>query len=252
MTAPLFYSRNITDGTVILDEDETHHCNRVLRLHKGDNVNVLDGKGNLYECRLSEPAKKNNKLEILKIEFSGPDPYRVHIALAPTKNNDRTEWFLEKATELGVHEITFLKCRRSERPRINIDRFHRKITSALKQSGNRYLPVVNRMQEFTSFIETSDFPGQKFIAHIGDPVHRNLSESIRPAWNYLILIGPEGDFTDDEILKAEQNNFLTVSLGKSRLRTETAALAGLHTCLVVNQIRKGQDRYPTGDFPGLK
>ncbi len=231
-----FYSRQIAQGTITLDEGESHHCNRVLRLQKGEIIGVLDGKGNLFECKISEPGKKNNILEIINVYYSYPLPYYIHIALAPTKSFDRLEWFAEKATELGVQEISFLKCTNSERIKINIERLNKKLVSALKQSQNRYLPQVNQIQNFETFIN-SDIPGsQKFIASISDPPNTDLALKIKATEKYILLIGPEGDFTNEEVTRAIQNNYTPVGLGNSRLRTETAALAGIFAFLVVNQI----------------
>ncbi len=231
----LFYSKKITNGTIILDEEECHHCNHVLRLQKGDLTGVLDGKGNLYKCKISQQGKKINVLEILSVEYSYPDLYYIHIAVAPTKSIDRMEWFVEKATELGIQEISFLYCTNSERAKINIDRLEKKLINALKQSQNRYLPQINPIQPYTAFIQ-SDLPvTQKFIARISDPPDPELSRQVIPGEKYLIMIGPEGDFTAEEVNSAINKKFIPVSLGKSRLRTETAALAGAFTFLIMNQ-----------------
>ncbi len=231
----LFFSRNINSSNILLDEEETHHCNHVLRLGKGDEVGVLDGKGNLYECKIEEITRKNNRLSILKILFSEPASYHVHIALAPPKNMDRIEWFVEKATELSIHEISFLRCAHSERSNVNIDRLYKKAISALKQSRNRYLPVINPMRDFESFLMTLSQEEQRFIGQVTEPAPAGLSAMVHPGGNYLLLIGPEGDFRENEIKLAADYGCLPVSLGNFRLRTETAALAGLIYFIVLNQ-----------------
>ena len=233
-----FFSREISNGIIALNEEETDHCNRVLRLKTGDVVGVLDGKGNLYHCTIAEQSKKNNKLAIRAIVSSDPGHFNVHIALAPTKHMDRNEWFVEKATELGIQEISFLECKRSERKKISTERLVKIAVSALKQSRNRYLPVINPIREYDSFLNSAYFDAQIYIAYIGEPVNTSLPACIKADRQYILLIGPEGDFTDEEVALAVSKGFAPVSLGPQRFRTETAALVGLQTFILFNQLRK--------------
>ena len=232
----LFFSREISNGIITLNEEETNHCNRVLRLKAGESVGVLDGKGNLYNCTIAEQSRKFNKLAIIEIVSSNPGICHVHIAIAPTKQMDRNEWFVEKATELGIREITFLECKRSERKKINTERLQKISVSALKQSGNRYLPALNPMVDYDKFLDSLNFNGQKFIAHIDESVETPLAGSAEPGNDYCLLIGPEGDFTKKEVALADAAGFKTVTLGNPRYRTETAALVGLQTLILVNQL----------------
>jgi len=232
----LFFSREISNGIITLNEEETNHCNRVLRLKAGESVGVLDGKGNLYRCTIAEQSKKFNKLSIIEIASSNPGTCNVHIALAPTKQMDRNEWFVEKATELGIREISFLECKRSERKKINAERLQKIAVSALKQSGNRYLPAINPIVGYDKFLDSLNFNGEKFIAHIDESVDTPLAGSAGPGNDYLLLIGPEGDFTKKEVALADSAGFKPVSLGKPRFRTETAALVGLQTLILINQL----------------
>jgi 16S rRNA (uracil1498-N3)-methyltransferase len=234
----IFFSSEVNKDEIILGEEEAHHCNHVLRLPEKSIVGVIDGKGNLFECLLIENRKKNCKLEIIKREFFKPDPCQVHIAIAPTKSSDKIEWFIEKSTELGIREITFIQCERSERKIMNMERASRIMISALKQSHNMYLPVVHPVIKYNSFIESRKSYDNKFIANISEETKDTLLDAATPADNNTLLIGPEGDFTENEVKLAVNNGFRPVSLGKSRLRTETAGLVGLHTLLMISQLKK--------------
>ena len=233
----LFFSQKIEGNFIYLDEEESHHCNHVLRLKQDSILGVLDGLGTLYECRLVEPAKKDTRLEILSKNFTGREAYSIHITMSPTKNMERTEWFVEKAVELGISTISFIRCVRSERKEINILRLTKKAIGAIKQSQNRYLPLLNPIRDFRKFAESVKSLPDKFIACLTQPASKELSEAALPGKDYVLLIGPEGDFDDSEVEWAVSNNFTPVSLGKLRLRTETAGLVGLHTLIVLNQIK---------------
>lgn len=218
-----------------LPEEEAQHCIRVLRLTQGDEIFLTDGKGFFYKADISTVAGKRclvSVKETIKQELFWP--CHLHIAMAPTKNMDRTEWFAEKATEIGFNELTFLNCRYSERKVIKTERIEKILVSAMKQSLKATLPVLNEMIDFDQFI-MKKFEGQKFIAHCYEgekPVLKNVLETGKDA---LVLIGPEGDFSKEEVEKAMQLGFIPVSLGKSRLRTETAALVACHTLNLLNQ-----------------
>jgi 16S rRNA (uracil1498-N3)-methyltransferase len=220
-----FYSKSIVENNrIILNSEESHHCVRVLRNQTGDLLVCTDGMGNYYECELIDPNPKHVALEVIKhIAEYGKKPYRLHIAIAPTKSNDRMEWFLEKATEIGVDEITPLLCEHSERKVIKQERMERIIESAMKQSQQTYLPVLNAMVGFNDFIQTVQAKA-KYIAYCDEKPPLHLTKAISGKHEILVLIGPEGDFSDDEVQFALNHSYITVSLGANRLRTETAGV----------------------------
>lgn len=220
-----------------LTEEESKHCIRVLRLKEGSSIVLIDGKGGWYESTIidAHPKRCKVKIESKKAEF-GKANQHLHIAIAPTKNNDRTEWFLEKSTEIGLQELSLLKCDNSERRVIKKERLTKVAVSAMKQSLKAYLPTINELATFKQFIENNaTFEGQKFIAHCEDSATKHLSKSYLKNENVLILIGPEGDFSLPEIDLAKANGFVEISLGKSRLRTETA---GIYACTIINSLNE--------------
>lgn len=225
----LFYTPDITDSNFYLDEMESKHAVRVLRLANGDKIQLVDGKGNFFEAKIVDAHPKRCEVEIIKkiIEFNKRNHY-LHLAVAPTKNIDRFEWFLEKATEIGVDEITPVLCDHSERKVIKNDRLEKVIISAMKQSIKAYLPKLNLLTPLKNILE-SDFDGRKFIAHCYEQDKRELKKELDLSESNLILIGPEGDFSEEEVKLALQKQFIPVSLGESRLRTETAAVVACHT-----------------------
>lgn len=216
--------------------EESQHFGKVLRGKTGQEIYVTDGKGTMAMGIVSQINARSVEIELTEIrENFSQRPYSLHIALAPTKNMERTEFFLEKATEVGVDEITFLKSFHSERKNLNLDRCRKIIQSAAKQSLKAYLPIVNDLVRFSDFIKSND-SGNKWIAHCDANFERKgIKEIIRPTENYLILIGPEGDFSKEEIELAQQSGFTGVSLGNQRLRTETAALNAVFAVGFVNQ-----------------
>lgn len=230
----VFYTPDIVTSCE-MPEEEAGHCLRVLRLTTGDEVTLTDGKGNFYKAVISVATKKRCQLKIVETipQEKGWNGW-LHVAMAPTKNMDRTEWFAEKATEIGFDELTFLNCRYSERKLIKTDRIEKILVSAIKQSLKASKPVLNEMVDFQKFV-TQDFEGQKFICHCYEGEKKLLKEAIIPGENALILIGPEGDFSEEEVAKAIEAGFQPVSLGKSRLRTETAALVAAHILNLFNQ-----------------
>lgn len=231
----IFYTPDLSGETYTLDETESKHCIRVLRLEKGDEITLVDGRGGLFSAQIDDPNPKRCGVKIVRSELNhGKTAFRVHIAIAPTKNIDRIEWFLEKATEIGIHRVTPVICRYSERKEVKTDRLEKVMISAMKQSLKAYLPQIDEPVKYADFIR-QPFDGQKLIAHC-DESHRDLLQDIaRPGENYLILIGPEGDFSSEEIQQAIDAGFHPVSLGKSRLRTETAGLVACHTFNLINQ-----------------
>ncbi|MDY4248882.1 16S rRNA (uracil(1498)-N(3))-methyltransferase [Bacteroides pyogenes] len=230
----LFYTPDISHNNE-LPEEEAQHCIRVLRLNIGDEVILTDGKGCFYKAEISAATHKRC---LVTVKESIPQPpltlCRIHIAMAPTKNMDRNEWFAEKATEIGIDQLSFLCCRFSERKVIKTERIEKILVSAMKQSLKAYLPKLNEMMEFDKFI-AQDFKGQKFIAHCYEGAKPQLKHILKPGKDAIVLIGPEGDFSEEEVEKAINNGFIPVSLGRSRLRTETAALVACHTLNLLNQ-----------------
>ncbi len=218
-----FYQPDIRAGNHFLEDEECHHCVKVLRKKTGDTIGILDGKGGLFEVRLTTITSKKAEFTITS-ETQHPVRSSIrHIAIAPTKNSDRMEWFVEKACELGVNEITFVLTRNSERPKIRLDRFEKKAISALKQSKSGYITKINPMVEFDKLLKGAK-EDLKFIAYVqaGLP---HITSLIQPSKSMLTLIGPEGDFDPKEVEVAEKIGFQKVSLGDNVLRTETAGLA---------------------------
>ena len=224
----VFYTPDIQTNAE-LPEEEAQHCVRVLRLTAGDELTQTDGKGNFYRAEISAATKKRCLVNIKETIHQEPLwEGHLHIAMAPTKNMDRNEWLAEKATEIGFDELTFLNCRFSERKVIKTERIEKILVSAIKQSLKARLPRLNEMTDFNSFIE-KDFSGQKFIAHCYEGEKPLLKDVLKKGEDTLVLIGPEGDFSEEEVKKAIEKGFIPISLGKSRLRTETAALVACHT-----------------------
>jgi 16S rRNA (uracil1498-N3)-methyltransferase len=233
----LFYTPDIdaSHPMYFLSEEESKHCVRVLRLEAGNEVQLIDGRGGLYSAAIHEAHPKRTILKIIGIETEyGKRNHRLHIAIAPTKNIERFEWFLEKATEIGIDEITPIICQRSERKEVKVDRSAKIITSAIKQSLKAYHPVLNAPIAFNKFIQ-QQFDAQSFIAHCVDESKIGLTDEVEKFGSYVILIGPEGDFTPTEIDLALQNKFKAITLGESRLRTETAAL---EACFEINFLNR--------------
>ncbi len=222
-----FYTPDIM-ASAELPEEEAAHCLRVLRLTVGDEILLTDGKGFFYKAQIDGIAGKRCHVKIM--ETIGQVPLwkgHLHLAMAPTKNIDRTEWLAEKATEIGFDELTFLNCRFSERKIVKNERIEKIVVSAVKQSLKARKPQVNEMMDFAKFVR-QDFQGQKFIAHCYEGDKPLLQDVLSAGADALVMIGPEGDFSPEEVKLAEEAGFQAVSLGKSRLRTETAALVAVH------------------------
>ena len=229
----LFYTPDIA-ATLELPQDEAAHALRVLRLTEGAEVMLTDGKGLFYRAEIDIISGKRCYMRI--VEIITPEPLwqgHLHLAMAPTKNMDRIEWFAEKATEIGFDELTFLDCRFSERKVVKTERVEKILVSAMKQSLKPMLPVLNGMIPFDKFV-VSPFNGKKFIAHCYEGEKQPLMQALQPGEDALVLIGPEGDFSPEEVQKAIANGFQPITLGRSRLRTETAALVAVHTMNLVN------------------
>lgn len=229
----VFFTPDI-DHSNALPEEEASHAIRVLRLHPGDEVMLTDGKGCFYKAEINVCDKKHCLVNILEKQPQSPLwKNHIHLAIAPTKNMDRMEWLAEKATEIGLDEITFLDCRYSERKVIKTERIEKILVSAIKQSLKARLPLLHRMTDFAQFV-SQPFSGQKFIAHCYKNERQELKDIIQPGEDAVVLIGPEGDFSEEEVSLALSHGFIPISLGPSRLRTETAALVAVHTINLLN------------------
>jgi len=232
----IFYAPNINGDTLILDEKESKHCIRVLRMTKGTPVRLIDGKGNLYEGFISEPDSKRCMISIseIKADYEKRN-YRLHIAISPLKNPERFEWFIEKSVEIGVDEITPLICKNTEKQSVKNERINNIIVSAMKQSIKAAKTVLNEPYIFNDFI-THTGKGINMIAHCNSSFERaKISEVYMKNESAVIMIGPEGDFSNDEISAALRKKFIPVHLGSSRLRTETAGVAACHSIYFINQ-----------------
>ncbi|MBK7872881.1 MAG: 16S rRNA (uracil(1498)-N(3))-methyltransferase [Saprospiraceae bacterium] len=230
----LFYTTDIQGEMAILHEEEARHCTQVLRKKISDQIHFVDGKNTFYEGVIIEIGKKDCSIQIQQKRAEAPKDYRVHIAIAPTKNIDRLEWFAEKATEIGIDEISLLLCEHSERKNIRLDRLEKILIAAMKQSLKATLPKLNDMIAFDQFIaQTAD--EQRFIAYLGELSNPHLKYACPPKANSLVLIGPEGDFSAQEIQNALKTGFKGVSLSNSRLRTETAGLVACHIINFLNE-----------------
>jgi 16S rRNA (uracil1498-N3)-methyltransferase len=232
----IFYAPEIAGNNYTLDENESKHIIRVLRMKKGTAVRLIDGKGNLYDGVIDNPDQKKCTVTITGIikDFEKRN-YRLHIAISPLKNPERFEWFVEKSVEVGVDEITPLICHNSEKQGIKPERINNIIISAMKQSLKANRTILNPPVKFDDFIKTAG-NGIRMIAHCSDSTGRiKISDACSRDENAIILIGPEGDFTADEISRASENGFAGVHLGNSRLRTETAGVAACHSIYFINQ-----------------
>ena len=223
----LFYTPDIAHSHE-LPADEAAHALRVLRLQPGDEVRLTDGQGGFYHARISECNRKRGMEEVIEREEQAPLwTGHLHLALAPTKNIDRMEWLAEKATEIGFDELTFLNCQWSERRIVKGERIEKILISAMKQSLKARLPKLNDITDFAQFVK-QPVGGQKFIAHCHEGEKSPLRQALQPGQDALVLIGPEGDFSPDEVALAVAEGFTPVTLGHTRLRTETAALVAVH------------------------
>jgi len=226
----IFYAPDILTDSY-LPEEESFHCTKVLRLKKNDDVTVVDGRGGRYECRIAEPQLTHTLIEVVSSQIIEKRRRgSIHIAIAPTKNSDRIEWFAEKATEIGIDEITPVVCHFSERKQLNMERLQKIVISAMKQSQKAYLPTLNAIATFEQIIMQSS-ESQRFIAHCYESEKIALHHCYDASKPALILIGPEGDFSEDEVERALKRGFRPVTLGDSRLRTETA---GVVACVTMN------------------
>ena len=234
----LFYHPNITptDTEVIFDKEESRHIGKVLRKQEKDLLFTTNGLGYIFKVKLQSVTPKKCIGNILEVTKNTSLPYSLHLAVAPTKLNDRYEWFLEKATEIGITEITPIICDHSERKAIKPERYEKIVQSAMKQSLKAYLPKLNPAVRFSEFIETQKhLDSTRCIAHCEATTKKSLKHVATPNSDVLICIGPEGDFSSEEIKTSIASGFTPVSLGNSRLRTETAAIVACHTIAFINE-----------------
>jgi len=235
----LFYHPELLESATVavFDKNESRHIIKVLRKKEGDQMLITNGKGFFFTSEITNTFSNKCEVKILKVEQQKPLPYHLHLAVAPTKLNERYEWFLEKATEIGVSEITPIICEHSERTKIKPERYEKILLSAMKQSLKAYLPKLNDAKTFADFINaTAETQSLKCIAHCEKNEKKSLKNLIQKGGNGLILIGPEGDFSANEITLATQTGFTAVTLGESRLRTETAAIVACHSVAFVNEV----------------
>jgi 16S rRNA (uracil1498-N3)-methyltransferase len=229
----LFYQPQVAQGILHLDPDESRHVVKVLRKKQGDRITLTDGKGTFYEVTINDPDLRECTFVINKKFQEHPKNFIVHIAISPTKNADRIEWFVEKAVELGIDEITLLECDHTERQHLKIDRLEKMAISAMKQSLKAKLPIIHPLTSFRNLVQTARAV-EKYIAHVDNENPNQLKNLITAGSSYLVLIGPEGDFSNEELTLAEHQGFKKISLGPSRLRTETAGLAACHILNLAN------------------
>ena len=232
----LFYNPDITPGTTLFlfGKEESRHIVKVLRKKEGDFIQITNGKGSLFTSEITFANEKKCEIKITEEQFFEPAPYTLHLAVAPTKLNDRYEWFLEKAVEIGITQITPIICEHSERVAFKADRFEKILQAAMKQSLQYYMPKLHEPVTFTAFVKETN-EGQLFITHCEETEKKLLKHALQPKQNITILIGPEGDFSTKEINLALAQNYLPVSLGNTRLRTETAAIVAAHSVAFVNE-----------------
>mgnify|MGYP000061086117 CR=1 FL=1 len=236
MSTTWFFAPDIAT-TLQLPEEEAKHAIKVLRHKAGDTLQVADGKGMLYTVTLLLAHPKKAAVRIEEREcVQPPRDFHLHLAVAPTKNSSRMEWLLEKATEIGVEEISFLQCEHSERQRVKLDRWQRIVVSAMKQSRKTRLPILHDLQPLRQWMQ-QDFAGQRFIAHLSESA-QPLGRVLVPKGRVTLLVGPEGDFSEEEVRGAQQNGFQSVTLSPYRLRTETAALVAVEQCNFMHQMKE--------------
>ncbi|UJP63488.1 16S rRNA (uracil(1498)-N(3))-methyltransferase [Mongoliitalea daihaiensis] len=233
----LFYHEKSLDSTFELDQEESRHLIKVLRKTKGDQVQFTDGKGCLVHGAILDADPKRAKIIVEQRLYQPQDDFYIHLAICPTKNLDRMEWMLEKITEIGVHEISFIESKHSERVFLKMDRLEKKMIAACKQSLKFHFPILNGLRPLEEILKESRLDSyQRFIAYLDEDNTRHLYEKAEPNQSYIVLIGPEGDFSKEEVAMAFDYHFLPCSLGRSRLRTETAGVAAVHSLQLKNTL----------------
>ena len=232
----LFYNPSIneTSESFSFDKDESKHIVKVLRKKDTDILYVTNGLGFLFKTEITLASDNKCTVKIISFEKEASPKFQLHLAVAPTKMNDRFEWFLEKATEIGIHEITPIICDRSERKVVNAERLEKILLTAMKQSNVLNLPKLNKSITFKELVKHKK-EGLHLIAHCEETDKKSLKSILKPNTNITLLIGPEGDFSEKEIASAIENNFIPVSIGNTRLRTETAAIVACHSVVFINE-----------------
>jgi len=229
----LFYQPAIVTGIHYLDQEESKHCIRVLRKKQGENILITDGLGHLYKALITNPNPAKCEFTIQSVTEDPKRNYNIHLAISPTKNSDRIEWMVEKCVEIGIDEVTLLLCRNTEKKKFKTTRIEKLAISAMKQSHRGWLPKINPLTSFNDFIKSLPPNTTNYIAYVDQSNPNHLLHLAKPSEDYVVMVGPEGDFSPDEIDIATQQAFKKVSLGNYRLRTETAGLA---VCQILNLI----------------
>ena len=217
-----FYSTNIKDEKLYLDKNESYHCIKVLRYKIGDQINVVDGFGSKYLSKIMDIQSDSCELKIIQ-KYTSKRKIKIHLCISPTKNHKRLEWMVEKIVEIGVDRISFIKCERSIRDSVNLDRLNKIALSAMKQTQNTFLPIIDQCINFSNIFDHISSE-DRFIAHLNNKENKHLNSSLNSKRSRCILIGPEGDFTKHEVSLSCEQNFIEVSLGNTRLRTETSGV----------------------------
>lgn len=230
----LFYQPLLPDGALYLSPEESKHCVKVLRKQAGDPIMVTDGKGFFYDSVIADPNINRCTFSVREKIPETPRDFFIHIAISPTKNTERIDWFVEKAVEVGVDKITFLDCKNTERPFLKKERLEKIAISAMKQSVKATIPTIENLLSFTQVVSSAVDEEQRFIAYVDHANPHHLKDAATRNGTYVVLIGPEGDFTPLELNAALEKGFKKVSLGTSRLRTETAGFAACHILNLIN------------------
>lgn len=230
-----FYYHPNPKENYTLSQEESAHLVKVLRAKSGDEIAIMDGLGHNYLARIIDPNPRKCTFEILETKSQNSNNHGVHVAIAPTKNMDRLEWFVEKSCEMGIEEISLIQTQRSERKKVNLDRLEKKAISAMKQSKNFWKCKINELIKLDAFIANNKDLKNKFVAYVETGSEDLLQKKLAPNTKTLIMIGPEGDFSPEEINQLKTSKFELVSLGNHVLRTETAGIAAVHTVNIINQ-----------------
>jgi 16S rRNA (uracil1498-N3)-methyltransferase len=230
----MFYTPGFSAAACWLSPEESWHCVKVLRMKRGDKAQVTDGKGHWYETRILKADERQTLLEVMGSTFLYPPPVSFHLCIAPTKQMERMEWLVEKCVEIGISKLTFVQCQRSERKQLRLDRIEKVAIEAMKQSARAYLPSLEDLTPLKELLE-KEKAQQGFIAHLVNENRFPLKSVMQPGRDVQVLIGPEGDFTPDEVGLALSKGYQAVSLGKARLRTETAGLLACMTTVLLNE-----------------
>ena len=230
-----YYQPDLRNKSFYLSDEESRHCIKVLRRKAGDEIEVVDGKGYRVKAQITDPNPRKCSFEVLSEKYFDAPDHTIHIALAPTKNQDRVEWFVEKAVEIGIQHIDFYYGNHSERRKINLERIQKEAVAAMKQSGQAFLPVLSEHKSLKNLIREKSAVKEHFIAYVDFDNPDLLMDSASRNSTYVVLIGPEGDFSTEELQSALDSGYKKLSLGNNRLRTETAALAACHILNLVNR-----------------